>query len=114
MQMFKSITISDGQPTIAVPLAFVIIVSMFKDLIEDRKRQNSDNEENSKKVKKWTGNNYVTVEWHTVVSGDILMIENETSFPADLLLLHTTNPKKDCFIMTKNLDGETNLKKREV
>lgn len=36
--MITSITISDGRPTIALPLAFVIVVSMFKDLLEDRKR----------------------------------------------------------------------------
>lgn len=65
-------------------------------------------------VQKWTGSGYQQVQWKTLVTGDIVKVENETPFPADLLLLHTTNPKKDCFIMTKNLDGETNLKKREV
>lgn len=63
MQTFNAITISDGQPTIAFPLTFVLCVSMIKDLIEDRKRQKSDKEENTKKVQKWTGNNYVAVEW---------------------------------------------------
>ena len=36
-------------------------------------------------------------------------MENE-SFPADVLLIQSSDPKGECFIETKNLDGETNLK----
>ena len=35
--------------------------------------------------------------------------ENET-FPADLVLLSTSSSSGKCFVMTANLDGETNLK----
>ena len=31
-------------------------------------------------------------------------------FPADVVILYTSEPKGACFIETKNLDGETNLK----
>jgi hypothetical protein len=42
LQMIKPISISGGVPTNALPLLFVIFVSMVKDFVEDRVRQKSD------------------------------------------------------------------------
>ena len=49
-QMIPQITISQGMPTILMPLSFVVLVSMVKDIIEDAKRHSSDNRENKSKV----------------------------------------------------------------
>ena len=35
-------------------------------------------------------------------------------FPADIILLQSADPNLTCFIETKNLDGETNLKHKQV
>ena len=42
--------------------------------------------------------------------GDIVRVENHDQFPCDLVLLSTANTNGKCFVMTANLDGETNLK----
>lgn len=48
--MIPIISISGGQPVMLMPLAFVILVSMIKDIFEDYKRHKSDNQENYKEV----------------------------------------------------------------
>ena len=46
--------------------------------------------------------------------GDICRVEREDLFPADLLLLSSSNPGNVCFIETASLDGEKNLKPRNA
>jgi len=43
--------------------------------------------------------------------GDLVLIHDEDTFPADIALLTSSN-NGDCFIKTSSLDGEKNLKKR--
>ncbi|KAF0978581.1 hypothetical protein FDP41_002401 [Naegleria fowleri] len=44
--------------------------------------------------------------------GDIVKVEKDQSFPADLLLIASSVEDSSCKIETANLDGETNLKTR--
>jgi phospholipid-transporting ATPase len=46
-----------------------------------------------------------------IVSGDIVLMREGEVFPADLILLASSNDGI-CFIQTSSLDGEKNLKKR--
>lgn len=48
-------------------------------------------------------------KWQNVHVGDILRIANKQRIPADIIIL-STSKNCECFIETKNLDGETNLK----
>lgn len=43
--------------------------------------------------------------------GDLVLMKDGETFPADLAVIATSN-KGDCFIKTSSLDGEKNLKKR--
>ena len=51
--------------------------------------------------------------WKDVHVGTILKIKQDEFFPSDLILLNSSAPKGICYIETKNLDGETNLKHKQ-
>lgn len=44
--------------------------------------------------------------------GDFILLRNGDSLPADAVLLSTSDKEGICFVETKDLDGETNLKPR--
>lgn len=52
--------------------------------------------------------------WKNVQVGDFVRIYNEEPIPADIVILSTSDPDGACYVETKSLDGETNLKVREA
>lgn len=59
-------------------------------------------------------NGWKKVYWKDIRVGDIVLIKNNESIPADIIVLSTSNPQGICYVETKNLDGETNLKIRQA
>lgn len=114
LQIVPQISISNSQPTILIPLLFVVVVSMMKDFIEDRKRSKSDNEENNSPVLVFRNGQFVNDKWANIHSGEFVKVLQDQFMPADLLLLYSTSKKPECFVETKSLDGETNLKTKYV
>ena len=51
-------------------------------------------------------------QWADIKVGDIVKVLKDEEIPADLLLVSA--PKDIVFVSTMNLDGETNLKDREL
>ncbi|EFW99129.1 phospholipid-translocating p-type ATPase-like protein [Grosmannia clavigera kw1407] len=52
--------------------------------------------------------------WKDLQVGDYVRIFNDDELPADVVILATSDPDGACYIETKNLDGETNLKFRQA
>lgn len=50
--------------------------------------------------------------WDDVAVGDIVCLRNNDPVPADLIICATSEDDGSCFVETKNLDGEINLKSR--
>ncbi|XP_076273311.1 ATPase phospholipid transporting 8A1 isoform X3 [Rhynchophorus ferrugineus] len=103
-----------GRYTTLVPLIFILLVSAVKEIIEDIKRHRADDETNHRKVEVLRGDTWINIRWKDVVVGDIVKVVNNTFFPADLILLSSSEPQGMSFIETANLDGETNLKIRQA
>ncbi|KAF9366256.1 hypothetical protein BGX34_004707 [Mortierella sp. NVP85] len=100
--------------TTAVPLALVLFATAVKEVMEDFKRHASDSETNARKSKVLQGQAFVPKAWHSIKVGDIVRVEGSEPFPADLVLLSSSEPEGMCYIETSNLDGETNLKIKQA
>ncbi|XP_066478678.1 phospholipid-transporting ATPase VA [Tiliqua scincoides] len=105
------------QPELALaPVLFILAVTAVKDLWEDYSRYRSDQEINHMECLVYCRNEkkYTTRYWKEVQVGDFIQLRCNEIIPADILLLSSSDPDGLCHIETANLDGETNLKQRQV
>ena len=77
MQTIRSISISNGRPAMAAPLAFVVFISMLKDAYEDYKRHVSDNAENKRKATVIRAGSLQKVLWRDISPGQLVRVEDE-------------------------------------
>jgi phospholipid-translocating P-type ATPase (flippase) len=103
-----------GRFTTLVPLLLVLFISLVKDAWEDWKRRVSDRTLNTKSALVYRGRAWTKVEWKHVAVGDVCLVTKGEPFPADLLMLWSSEVEGMCYIETASLDGETNLKPRKT
>ena len=99
--------------TAIIPLVFVITVSIIREAIEDCGRANLDKRQNTEPTLV-----YRNKKWEQTISGDIqigelVLVTQDQTFPADLILIDSGLNDGLCFIETATLDGEKTLKQKE-
>lgn len=75
LQTIKPISISNGVPVMALPLSFVVAVSMIKDAFEDYKRHVNDAKENQgQKTQVLKGGSFQEVMWKDLHVGQVVKL----------------------------------------
>ncbi|XP_035289811.1 phospholipid-transporting ATPase 11C-like isoform X1 [Anguilla anguilla] len=97
--------------TSGLPLFFVITVTAIKQGYEDWLRHKADNEVNKYPVTILEGGrSQCKKDSEKIKVGDIVEVEEDETFPCDLILLRSSRDDETCFVTTASLDGESNHK----
>ncbi|XP_033070645.1 probable phospholipid-transporting ATPase VD isoform X4 [Trachypithecus francoisi] len=99
-----------------LPLVVVLTVIAIKDGLEDYRKYKIDKQINNliTKVYSRKEKKYIDRCWKDVTVGDFIRLSCNEVIPADMVLLFSTDPDGICHIETSGLDGESNLKQRQV
>lgn len=100
--------------SIAGTFAAVLFFTMLKEGYEDIYRHKQDSSINSVICHKLQRDLRIFADIHSkdLKVGDLIEVKENEYFPADLLLISSTDPKGKAFVNTINLDGESNLKEK--
>ncbi|KAI9910434.1 hypothetical protein PsorP6_010902 [Peronosclerospora sorghi] len=120
MQTIKPISNTGGFPASLPALSIIVLIDMFFAMLEDYKRHRADHVANNLPCHKFdaTSRTFHPTKWHLLHVGDVVKVANRDAVPADLVILgaHEPDPAHPagiCYVETKSLDGETNLKLRQ-
>jgi magnesium-transporting ATPase (P-type) len=117
IQLIPQSTVSEGVPTILLPLGLVLLATIFREGYEDRKRHESDRIENARKVLRLCDGQWRACTWADLCVSDLIRIKSNETFPTDTLILNAnTSLHEDgrAYVQTTSLDGETNLKMKRA
>ena len=100
--------------TAIIPLVFVLAVSLIREALEDCSRMRLDSKQNNEPTMAYRNN-----KWEPTISGDLqigelVIVTQDQTFPADLILIDSGLNDGISYIETATLDGEKTLKQKEA
>ena len=98
--------------TAIAPLAIVLAVSMIREAVEDLARYKYDRFQNNQLVTVYRENQWIDIKSGNLKIGEIVLMKQNSVFPADLILIDSNLNEGLAYIETGTLDGEKTLKQR--
>ena len=95
------------------PLVVVFTFTAMKEGIEDYARYTADKSANEQEYDVERDGKVVRVAAKDIQSGEIILLRKGEKCPVDGIVLESSSEEGECFVETADLDGETNLKRRE-
>ena len=123
LQSIRAISITDGVPTSAIPLAVILLFDGIITAREDWLRHLDDARANASAVLVLQPPGdapaaFAATPWRDVRVGDVVKVVRGAAFPADLVFLGAAGADRElcgtCHVQTAQLDGETSLKLRQA
>jgi len=120
LQCVPAISNTSGYPTTLIPLLFVVLVDGLFQIFEDMSRHRADKEANSSisSVFNYNSEKFEETKWADIKVGDFIKITTRSTLPADVVIISVAEKNEPaqgiCYVETKSLDGETNLKLRNA
>ena len=99
--------------TALVPIIFVLSISLIREGVEDCHRAELDRQQNNEPTLVYQNKNWVNTISGNLQIGELVLVEQDLTFPADLILIDSELNEGICFIETGTLDGEKTLKQKE-
>ena len=96
--------------TAIIPLLFVLMVSMIRDLIEDLARLAYDRLNNNEEVTVFRDGKFIKSISSSLNVGEIILIYENKQIPCDMIIIDSNLNDGMSYVETSSLDGEKNLK----
>ena len=96
--------------TAIVPLLFVLMVSMIRDLIEDLSRLTYDRLNNNEEVIVFRDGRFIKNTSSSLNVGELILVLENQQIPSDMIIIDSSLNEGMSYVETSSLDGEKNLK----
>ncbi|KAI9297264.1 phospholipid-translocating P-type ATPase [Neoconidiobolus thromboides FSU 785] len=110
LQLIKQLT-PINPITTWTPLIIIFSISGIKEIYDDYKRWKADQQFNERYYSKLRSDGSLKpIQSGQIKVGDIVKISQDEEIPCDLVLLKSDEAYGEAYLLTSNLDGESNLK----
>ena len=120
IQVVDEYTNSNNRPALLFPVIFIAYLNFIFNVTEEITLRNTDDFENKSKVQllspkpeEFADSKKVFVNWESIKPGNVVKVKRNQFFPADLLLVSSSNKSGDAYVDIQNITGETTLVRKE-